>query len=121
MSSVAYAALWIFIFTLPWERLVVLPGLNIVTRATGVVALALALFAILVSGRVRRWRLFQVAALMFVTWTGFTTWWLHMPAIPQKFYTFVQLFVVLWLLWELAPTVKRMRGLVTAFALGAFV
>jgi O-antigen ligase len=121
MSSVAYGALWIFIFALPWERLVALPGLYIVTRATGVLALGLALFAILMSGRIRRWKLFQLAAVMFVTWTGFATWWLHMTAIPQKLYTFVQLVVVLWLIWELAPTVKRMRGLLTAFVLGAFV
>ena len=39
MTSVAYAALWIFIFAVPWERLVMLPGLAIVTRVTGAIAL----------------------------------------------------------------------------------
>ncbi len=121
MSAIAYGALWIFVFALPWERLVSLPGLYIVTRATGVLALGLALFAVLMSGRIRRWRLYQLAAVLFVTWTGFAVWWLRMPVIPQKFYTFVQLLLVVWLVWELAPTVKRMRGLLVAFALGAFV
>ena len=54
MTSVAYAALWIFVFAVPWERLVMLPGLSIVTRVTGAVALGLTLLAIVISGRVRR-------------------------------------------------------------------
>ena len=70
MTSIAYGALWIFVFAVPWERLIVLPGLSIITRATGVVALGLTLFAIVVSGRIRRWRTFHVAAFMFVAWVA---------------------------------------------------
>ena len=79
MTSVAYAALWIFIFAVPWERLVMLPGLSIVTRVTGAIALGLTLLAIVISGRVRRWRVFHTAALLFVIWTGFAVWMLRMP------------------------------------------
>ena len=94
MTSVAYAGLWIFIFAIPWERLVVLPGLSIVTRITGGIALVLTVLAIVVSGRVRRWRVFHTAALLFVLWTGFAVWMLELPTVPQKYYTFVQLFLV---------------------------
>jgi O-antigen ligase len=121
MRSLAYAGIWIFVFTVPWERLVVLPGLSIVTRVTGGLALGLTLFAIVMSGRVRRWRAFHVAALLFVIWTGIGVWVRGPPRIPSKFYTFVQLLAVVWIIWELAPSVKRMRGLLTAFLLGAFV
>jgi hypothetical protein len=37
-----------------------------------------------------------------------------MPAIPQKYYTFVQLFAVLWMMWELGSTASRQRGLLGA-------
>jgi hypothetical protein len=121
MTSLAYAALWIFVFALPWERAGALPGLNIVSSATGALALGLALFAIVISGRVRRWRVFHVAALLFVIWTGIGVWVMLGPMVPKKFYTFVQLFGVLWMIWELAPSAERMRGLFTAFLLGAFV
>jgi hypothetical protein len=66
MTSVAYASLWIFIFAVPWERQVMLPGLSIVTQVTGAIALGLTLLAIVISGRVRRWRVFHTAALLFV-------------------------------------------------------
>ena len=121
MTSVAYASLWIFIFAVPWERLVMLPGLSIVTRVTGAIALGLTLLAIVISGRVRRWRVFHTAALLFVIWTGFAVWMLDMPAIPQKYYTFVQLFAVLWMMWELGSTASRQRGLLGAYVLGASV
>lgn len=121
MTSVAYASLWIFIFAVPWERLVMLPGLSIVTRVTGAIALGLTLLAIVISGRVRRWRVFHTAALLFVIWTGFAVWMIEMPRIPQKYYTFVQLFLVLWMMWELGSTVSRQRGLLAAYVLGACV
>ena len=121
MTSVAYAGLWIFIFAIPWERLVVLPGLSIVTRITGGIALVLTVLAIVVSGRVRRWRVFHTAALLFVLWTGFAVWMLELPTVPQKYYTFVQLFLVLWMIWELTSTPKRQRGLMTAYVFGSAV
>ena len=59
MISVAYAALWVFVFAVPWERLIVLTGVSIITRVTGALALGLAL-AVVVTGpsrltRVCRW------------------------------------------------------------------
>ena len=42
-----------------------------------------------------------------------------MPTIPTKYFTFVQLFAVLWMMWELGSTVSRQRGLLTAYVLGA--
>jgi hypothetical protein len=35
MTSFAYAALWIFVFSVPWEKTLALPGLSIVARVTG--------------------------------------------------------------------------------------
>jgi hypothetical protein len=87
MTSVAYAALWIVIFAVPWERLVILPGLSIVTRVTGAIALGLTLLAIVVSGRIRRWPVFHTAAFLFVIWTRFAVWMLRMPTIPTKYFT----------------------------------
>lgn len=121
MTKFAYAGLWIFIFSVPWERIIVLPGLSIVTRATGGLALALTALAVVVTGRFRRWRVFHVAALLFVVWTGIGVWVLQAWEIPAKFYTFAQLFLVVWMIWELAATAARQMGLLTAYVLGAYV
>jgi O-antigen ligase len=121
MTTIAYAGLWIFVFAVPWDRLVSMPGVNLVTRATGALALGLTLLAIVISGRFRRWRVFHTAALLFVVWAGFGVWMMGSPTIPQKYYTFLQLFLVLWMIWELSPSEKRLRGLLVAFLLGCCV
>src|SRR5215216_6958740 len=121
MTSLAYAALWVFVFSVPWERILILPGVLIITRATGALALGLTLFAVVTSGRVRRWHPLHVAALLFVIWSGVGVLVLHMEQIPNKFYTFVMLFLVAWMIWELAPTQKRQMGLLLAYLFGAYV
>lgn len=122
MTTIAYRALWIFVFAVPWDRLIALPGVNIVTKLTGGLALGLAIFAIVVSGRVRRWRLFQIAGLLFVLWAGFEVWFVQGgTTIPLKYFTFIQLFAVVWMIWELAPTPQRLRGLLMAYVMGATV
>src|SRR3712207_314213 len=104
MTSVAYGALWLFVFTLPWERILVLPGVSIVSRVTGGLALVLAILAVVVSGQFRRWHLLHVTAVLFVVWAGFVLLLINAPEVPAKFWTFVQLLAVVWMIWELART-----------------
>ncbi len=122
MTWLAYAPLWIFVFTVPWERLLVLPGVAIIPRVTGALALGLALLAVVISGRLRRWHPFHVAALLFWIWAAFgLLLFARGERLPAKFWTFAQLLLVLWMIWELAPSVQRLRGLLTAYVLGAYV
>lgn len=121
MTRVAYGALWVFVFSLPWERILVLPGVSIIPRVTGALALALALLAVVMSGRFRPWHLFHVAALLFWIWSGVVLLAFHTGDLPSKFWTFAQLLVAVWMIWELAPSVRHQRGLLTAYVLGAYV
>ncbi|HET6778371.1 MAG TPA: O-antigen ligase family protein, partial [Gemmatimonadales bacterium] len=121
MTSLAYAALWFFVFSVPWERIIVLTGVSIVTRLMGALALGLALLVVVISGRLRRWRAFHVMALLFVIWAGIGVLILHLDEVPKKFYTFVQLFLVAWMIWELAVTRQRQIGLLLAYVCGSYV
>jgi len=122
MITLAYGFLWIFVFSMPWERLLVLPGVAIVPRVTGALALGLALLAVVISGRFRRWHVFHVVALLFWVWAGSTLFFSHTgERLPAKFWTFGQLLLVLWMIWEVAPSERRQRGLLTAYVFGAYV
>jgi O-antigen ligase len=122
MIALAYGLLWIFVFSLPWEQLLVLPGVAIIPRVTGGAALGLALLAVVMSGRFRRWHVFHVAALLFWVWAGSTLFFSHSgERLPAKFWTFGQLLLVLWMIWEIAPSERRQRGLLTAYVFGAYV
>ena len=122
MTSLAYAALWVFIFAVPWENIIVIPGIGTISRLMGMVALGFAVLAALMSGRLRRPQPFHVAALLFVICAGigvFRT--VDEGRAIGKFGTYLQLLVVLWMIWELAPTFRKQRGLFLAYVLGSYV
>jgi O-antigen ligase len=122
MTSVAYAALWFFVFSIPWEKMLALPGLAVIARATGGVALGMTVLSVVISGRLRRPHMAHLAALLFLAWAGLELFLFHSgERVPYKFLTYVQLILVLWMLWELASSVDRQRGLMTAFVFGAYV
>ena len=122
MTSAAFGALWIFIFALPWENVFVIPGLGTISKLMGIIALGCAALAAVVSGRLRHLNRFHVAALVFLLWAGtsvFRATYSDLAVI--KFKTYVQLFAVLWIIWELAPDIRRQRGLLTAYVFGSYV
>jgi O-antigen ligase len=121
MTSLAYAALWVFVFSVPWERMIVLPGISIVSRVTGTLALGLALLAVVTSGRVRRLQGFHVAGLLFVILVFASLFALRIREIPEKCFTYLQLLLMVWMIWELAPSKQRLVGLLTAYVLGAYI
>ena len=114
MRRIAYAALWIYVFSVPWGGVVVISsGTNIIGRVTGGAAVGLALFTALFSGRFRRWHAFHLAALLFVVWAGCTQLYFYQGGgdrLPNKFWTYVQLLLVLWIMWELAASKQRQLG-----------
>jgi O-antigen ligase len=122
MTSVAYAALWVFVFSMPWENLIVIPGVGAISRLFGMVAFSVALITAVVSARIRRLHALHMLAVLFLFWAAVGLLLFQVDVqVPKKFYTYVQLIMVLWIIWELAPTRKRALGLLTAYVCGAYV
>jgi hypothetical protein len=122
MNNIAYASIWLLVFSISSEP--TFRGFGVVgSQVTGVLALALAMVAFAASGRVRRFHAVHVAGFMFVMWTGFSLVFIHngWMEIPNKFWTFVQLVSMLWMIWELAVTRDRQLGLMAAYVLGAYI
>ena len=62
MTRVAYAALWVFVFSVPWENIILIPGVGTIGRLTGMVALGFAVLAAVIQARMRPSQPFHVAA-----------------------------------------------------------
>jgi len=122
MTSLAYGALWVFIFAVPWENIIVIPGIGTISRLMGMVAVGFAVLAALMSGRLRRLQPFHVAAVLFVICAGFGVFrTADEERAIGKFGTYLQLLVVLWMIWELAPSFRKQQGLFLAYVLGAYI
>src|SRR4051794_35825319 len=100
MTTIAFASIWLFCFVIPWEGVIRVSGVSVASRLAGALALGCTLFAVLFSGRLRRWQALHFAALIFVLVSGAELLILHTSdKLPQKYWTFPQLFLVLWMIW----------------------
>jgi O-antigen ligase len=118
----AFFFLWMLLFVIPWEHGVVINGFGTISRVVGIPAFGMALLAILECGTVRMPGAQQIIMLAFVIWGGFTYFWSLSPeTTATSIYTFVQLFMMVWLIWEFAQTRREQMLLLRAYVLGSIV
>jgi O-antigen ligase len=122
MNSLAFAALFLFVFVLPWEGVVRVDNTAILSQGAGILAMGCTVFAVVAAGRLRRWQVFHGAALLFLLTAAFDLLVFYSGVrLPAKFFTYVQLFLMVWMIWELAPSRDRVLRLLFAYVLGAYV
>jgi O-antigen ligase len=118
----SFCFLWILIFVIPWENAVVISGFGTFSRAVGIPAFGMALLAILERGTLRALSLQQAIMLLFLVWGGLTYFWSSAPSDTiTSIFTFVQLFTMVWLIWEFAQTRGEQLLLLRAYSLGSVV
>lgn len=118
----AFASLWLMVFAMPWEDAVTIPGFGTSVRLIGMVALALGVLTILDRGRVRQPALGHVIMILFVAMAGLSFLWsLYPEGTLVEAFSYVQLFTMVWLIWELAPDLRGQMQLMQAYVLGTFV
>lgn len=113
---------YIVIFTVPWEDSVLLPGLGSVARLVGIIAAVAWLGTVLVRGEFRRPQPFHLAVFAYVLWQFASTLWSKDAAISlDRVQTYVQLFVLAMLLWDLYVNVSDLRNALQCYVLGGYV
>lgn len=118
----AFLFLWVLLFVIPWENAVVIHGFGTISRVVGIPAFGMALLAILECGTLRTLAPPQMIMLFFLVWGGFTYFWSFEPsATVTAIYTFVQLFMLVWLIWEFAQTRRQQLLLLRAYTLGSII
>ncbi len=120
LENAAWLLLCLFVFSIPWEKSVWVPGVGTVSRFLGMVALAGGLLAALRRRWTRPPNLALVLATAFVLWAGATYFWSLAPeATAARGWTFVQLLAMTWLIWDQARVPERPPQLMQAYVWGA--
>lgn len=98
-----------------------LPGTATISRYLGLVSFALGLIAVVAKGRHRALNGFFLFAALFVLLAGTSSFWSLDPEFTLlRSWAYVRLLAMAWLIWEIAQTVPRHRGLMQAYVLGGF-
>ena len=122
MRPITFALSLVFIFTIPWEGVVELPGLGSAARIIGGTVAALWLATVVSTGRFRKPSPFHLIVFLFVLWNAVSVFWSADPASTiTHVMTWAQLLVMVFLLWDLYTTRSAILAGLQAFVLGAYV
>ena len=110
----------LLVFSIPWEKSVVVPGVGTLTRLIGVAALLSGVVDVVRGRDLRSPKLVLVLSGLFVFWSAATWLWsLDRAATVTRSVTYVQLFAMMWLVWQFCRNAAQQRGLMSAYVAGA--
>ena len=121
-ERLSWVLLCLFVFTIPWEKSVWIPGIGTITRLLGILALAACAVSARKHRTVRLPNLVLIVAVLFAAWESATWFWsLDQPASAARALTFLQLVAMVWLVWELCRSAGQQRQLLHAYVAGGVV
>jgi O-antigen ligase len=122
LGKCAFAFLWLFVFAIPWEDAVTISNFGTSARLIGMLTGGLGIFAILERGKLRRPAPGHLLMGLFVLMAGISYLWsLYPEGTLTQVFTYVQLFTLVWLIWELAPRAREQARLMQAYVFGTFI
>jgi O-antigen ligase len=122
LGKIAFGSLWLLVFAMPWEDAITIPGFGTSVRLIGMVTLGLGALAILERGKVRKPAIGHVVMGLFVVLAVLSFLWsLYPEGTLIEAFSYIQLFTMVWLIWELAPGVAEQMHLMRAYVFGTFV
>jgi O-antigen ligase len=122
LGKFAFACLWLLAFAIPWEDAVTISNLGTSARLIGMLTGLFGVLAIIERGRVRRPAPGHIVMALFVMLAAVSYLWSLYPegTLTQAF-TYLQLFMLVWLIWELSPRAREQTRLMQAYVFGTFV
>ncbi|MCB9157828.1 MAG: O-antigen ligase family protein [Caldilineaceae bacterium] len=122
MRKIAFWLSLAFIFSIPWENSVVLPGLGSIARIIGLLATASWMGKVLIKGELRRPHLFHLAMFAYIAWNAATIFWSIKPDNTfNRIETYIQLFIFSLLIWDLLDNRESLDDGLQMYILGGGV
>jgi O-antigen ligase len=112
----------ILIFIIPWEGMIELSQIGTLARLFGIGLAAMWLIMVFVTGQVRKLSSYHVAVAVFVLWNLLSVFWSDDPRTTfDRADSWVQLFGLTLIFWDLYRTREVIARGLQAYVLGAYV
>ena len=119
-SRAAGVLLCLFVFSIPWEKSVQMPGIATLSHLLGILTFAAAAVVAARRGSVRPPNLALGLAAVFVLWAALTySWSLDRHATAMRVATLAELLAMVWLIWDTCRDPKLQTRLMQAYVWGA--
>lgn len=121
MPRLAYYLLWLYVFTIPWENIITLPGLGTLSRLVGITAVGVGFLHVLLVGRVQLHRV-HIPAIAFVLLALASFFWTISPSDTQdRNFQYILLLLFMLLMFNVVESPAQIRGLLIAYVLGCLI
>ena len=118
----AFLCLWLFVFSMPIEKAIEIPGLGSISKLLGFIALGVGMLAIMLQARFRVPGQIQTMLAVFVLWSSITMRWSLAPDwTVERVITYVQLLSLVLLIWEFCSEERDVLCLLSAYVLGTLI
>jgi O-antigen ligase len=122
LARIAYCMLCAFIIALPWGESFPIFGGLLFASWLGFLAFGITAVRIVITGQARRLSPLHYSILGFVAWVILSVLWTSdWDSTVTRATTFLQLTILVWLIWEVATTESRVRGLLLCYIIGSLL
>jgi O-antigen ligase len=122
LTRLAFLCLWIFVFSMPIEKAIEIPGLGTISKLAGLISVGAGVLAIATQARFRIPGGVQIALAAFVLWSAITVRWSMAPDwTVDRTVTYVQLLSLVLLIWEFCGEERYILSLLNAYVLGTLI
>jgi O-antigen ligase len=112
----------VFISIVPWEDSVTIAAIGSLARLVGLVTAGFCLLTILKEGNFRKPNLFQGCVLLFFLWNVISYLWSSDPGRTfERINTYAQIFILIFILWELYQKPTDLIAGEQAYIFGGYV
>ena len=111
----------LFVFTIPCENILILPGVGTLSRFVGLLAFCLGAFALMFLKKGIRVHLLHKFMAGFLFWSFLTYFWSSDQALSLvRLATYTQMLLMMWLIYQWIVDEKGINALLGAYVLGCY-
>ncbi len=120
--KLTYLLLWLTIFTVPFQKSFIIPGLGSLNKVFGLALAGIAIFTVLLKGEVKKLPVFFVLLVTFLFLNFISFFWAKVPMDAlDKGMLLLQLGFIAWAIYEFSSERDKLNSLIKAYVLGCTV
>lgn len=122
MRKIVFFTSWLFVFVIPWENFFIVPGIGTFGRMMGLVAFFTTLAGMLFLQESPRVGWIHWIFLLFLLWCMASFYWsIDLEASYGRIKTYMQLFLLVFVVFQWITDEKKQQLMLEAFVLGCWM
>ena len=122
IQKIAYWLALFLIFTIPWEGVLEFEILGTMSQVAGLLLGGIWIIKIIANAKIRRPHVFHIVFAAFAIWHFLSLFWtIDFDKSMVRYHTYLQLFILAYIIWDLFRSERSIKGGLQAYVLGAWV